>query len=115
MTRMLKAELPLRRCRTDARPRLPLDRKQAEGKSRLEALRALKRHLARVVFGLLREAGRPSRARQGARRKGPGVRGGKGPGPSPCLRLRSWFSCPTERSPTGCNTRRAENQGRPTG
>jgi hypothetical protein len=31
-----------------------LARKQAEGKSRREALRCLKRHLARVVFRILR-------------------------------------------------------------
>ena len=40
--------------RCDPRARAYLQRKQAAGKSRLEALRALKRHLARVVFGLLR-------------------------------------------------------------
>ncbi|MCA1677612.1 MAG: hypothetical protein LC777_01025, partial [Actinobacteria bacterium] len=32
-----------------------LQSKQAAGKSRLEALRALKRHLARTVFQLLRQ------------------------------------------------------------
>ncbi len=40
--------------RLDPRARAYLERKQAEGKSRREALRALKRHLARVVFRLLR-------------------------------------------------------------
>ncbi len=40
--------------RWDPRARAYLERKQAEGKSRREALRALKRHLARVVFRLLR-------------------------------------------------------------
>ncbi len=38
----------------EPRARAYLERKQAEGKSRREALRALKRHLARVVFRLLR-------------------------------------------------------------
>jgi transposase len=41
--------------RWDARARVYLERRQAEGKTRREALRALKRHLARVVFRLLRE------------------------------------------------------------
>jgi transposase len=36
-----------------------LARKRAEGKSWREALRALKRHLARVVFRLLSEAPQP--------------------------------------------------------
>ena len=40
--------------RWDPRARAYLERRQAEGKSRREALRALKRHLARVVFRLLR-------------------------------------------------------------
>ncbi len=54
----------------DPRARAYLERKQAEGKSRREALRALKRHLARVIVRLLRAA----------RRDSPGtikVRGGK--------------------------------------
>jgi len=33
-----------------------LERRQAEGKTRREALRCLKRHLARTIYGLLREA-----------------------------------------------------------
>jgi transposase len=41
--------------RWDARARVYLERRQAEGKTRREALRALKRHLVRVVFRLLRE------------------------------------------------------------
>ncbi|MCA1680834.1 MAG: IS110 family transposase [Actinobacteria bacterium] len=41
--------------RWDPRARAYLQRKQAAGKSRLEALRALKRHLARIVFRLLRQ------------------------------------------------------------
>ncbi len=41
--------------RWDPRARAYLARKQAEGKTRKEALRALKRHLARVVFRLLQE------------------------------------------------------------
>jgi transposase len=47
--------------RCDPRARAYLQRKQQAGKSRLEALRALKRHLARTVFGLLRQpaAGAP--------------------------------------------------------
>ena len=40
--------------RWDPRARAYLERRQAKGKSRREALRALKRHLARVVFRLLR-------------------------------------------------------------
>lgn len=40
--------------RLDPRARTYLERKQSEGKSRREALRALKRHLARIVFRLLR-------------------------------------------------------------
>ena len=40
--------------RCDPRARAYLERKQAAGKSRREALRALKRHLAGVVFRLLR-------------------------------------------------------------
>ena len=40
--------------RWDPRARAYLERKQAEGKSRREAIRALKRHLARAVFRLLR-------------------------------------------------------------
>ena len=40
--------------RWDPRARAYLARRQTEGKSRREALRALKRHLARVVFRLLR-------------------------------------------------------------
>ncbi len=40
--------------RCDPRARAYLQRKQQAGKTRLEALRALKRHLARTVFGLLR-------------------------------------------------------------
>jgi transposase len=42
--------------RCDPRARAYLQRKQEAGRSRLEALRALKRHLARTVFGLLRQA-----------------------------------------------------------
>ena len=41
--------------RCDPRARAYLQRKQQAGKSRLEALRALKRHLARTVFQLLRQ------------------------------------------------------------
>ena len=41
--------------RWDPRARAYLDRRQAEGKTRLEALRCLKRLLARLVFRLLRE------------------------------------------------------------
>lgn len=46
--------------RWEPRARAYLERKQAEGKTRKEALRALKRHLARVVFRLLKqEVGTP--------------------------------------------------------
>jgi transposase len=41
--------------RCNPRARAYLQRKQEAGKSRLEALRALKRHLARAVFRLLRQ------------------------------------------------------------
>jgi transposase len=41
--------------RCDPRARAYLQRKQEAGKSRLEALRALKRHVARTVFRLLRQ------------------------------------------------------------
>jgi transposase len=41
--------------RWDPRARAYLERRQAEGKTRLEALRCLKRLLARVVFRLLRQ------------------------------------------------------------
>jgi transposase len=44
--------------RWEPRARAYLERRQAEGKTRREALRCLKRHLARVVFRLLREADR---------------------------------------------------------
>src|SRR3954469_1576365 len=43
------------RARTDPRTRAYLDRKLAEGKTRPEAYRCLKRHLARHVFKLLRD------------------------------------------------------------
>ena len=39
-----------------------LERKQAEGKSRREALRCLKRHLARVVYKLLVDVNQPTAA-----------------------------------------------------
>jgi len=45
--------------RVHAPARAFLARKQAEGKSRREALRCLKRHLARVVFRILRLIARP--------------------------------------------------------
>ena len=41
--------------RWDPHARAYLERRQAEGKTRLEALRCLKRLLARVVFRLLRQ------------------------------------------------------------
>jgi hypothetical protein len=42
--------------RCEPRARAYLERRQAEGKTRREALRCLKRHLVRVVFRLLRQA-----------------------------------------------------------
>lgn len=45
--------------RVDERAKAFLTRKQAEGKTRREALRALKRHLARRIFVLLRQGFRP--------------------------------------------------------
>jgi transposase len=57
--------------RWDPRARAYLERRQAEGKTRLEALRCLKRLLARVVFRLLRQT--PTRDRERVVK----VRGGK--------------------------------------
>ena len=48
--------------RWDPRARAYLERRQAEGKTGLEALRCLKRLLARVVFRLLRQT--PTRHRE---------------------------------------------------
>ena len=42
--------------RWEPRARAYLQRRQAEGKTRREALRCLKRHLVRVVFRLLRDS-----------------------------------------------------------
>ena len=58
--------------RCDPRARAYLERKQAAGKSRLEALRALKRHLARVVFRLLR--GEPGERPRSIKVRGGNVR-----------------------------------------
>jgi transposase len=55
------------RARTDPRTRAYLDRKLAEGKTRPEAYRCLKRHLARHVFKLLRPAPPTTRASLGDR------------------------------------------------
>jgi hypothetical protein len=55
--------IALSRARTDPETRAYLDRKHAEGKTKLEAIRCLKRHLARRVWRLLYtaelQAGRP--------------------------------------------------------
>jgi transposase len=45
--------IALSRARTDPETRLYLDRKHAEDKTRLEAIRCLKRHLARLIWRLL--------------------------------------------------------------
>jgi transposase len=45
--------IALCRARTDPQTRIYLDRKTAEGKTKREAIRCLKRHLARHIFGLL--------------------------------------------------------------
>ena len=45
--------IALSRARTDPETRLYLDRKHAEGKTRLEAIRCPKRHLARLIWRLL--------------------------------------------------------------
>ena len=45
--------LALNKARHDPKTQAFLDRKQAEGKTRREALRALKRHLVRPVYRLL--------------------------------------------------------------
>lgn len=47
--------------RWDERAKAFLERKIAEGKSRKEALRCLKRHLANVVYRILRDAAQPTR------------------------------------------------------
>jgi transposase len=53
--------IALSRARTDPETRAYLDRKHAEGKTRLEAIRCLKRHLARRIWRLLYTS-EPSRA-----------------------------------------------------
>ncbi|HLY50274.1 MAG TPA: transposase [Solirubrobacteraceae bacterium] len=45
--------IALCRAKTDPSTRLYLDRKAAEGKTKREAIRCLKRHLARHIWGLL--------------------------------------------------------------
>lgn len=45
--------IALSRAKTDPETRIYLDRKQAEGKTKLEAIRCLKRHLARRIWHLL--------------------------------------------------------------
>ena len=45
--------IALSRARTDPETRIYLDRKHAEGKTKLEAIRCLKRHLARRIWRLL--------------------------------------------------------------
>jgi transposase len=45
--------IALSRIKTDPATRAYFDRKQAEGKTKLEALRCLKRHLARRIWRLL--------------------------------------------------------------
>jgi transposase len=45
--------IALSRARTDPETRAYLDRKHSEGKTRLEAIRCLKRHLARRIWRLL--------------------------------------------------------------
>jgi transposase len=45
--------IALCRARTDPQTRIYLDRKAAEGKTKREAIRCLKRHLARHIWGLL--------------------------------------------------------------
>ncbi|MGI8712744.1 MAG: IS110 family transposase [Solirubrobacteraceae bacterium] len=45
--------IALSRAKTDPETRIYLDRKQAEGKTKLEAIRCLKRHLARRIWRLL--------------------------------------------------------------
>jgi len=64
--------------RWDPRARAYLERRQAEGKTRLEALRCLKRILARVVFRLLRQT--PTSYRERVVK----VRGGKVRVPALC-------------------------------
>jgi transposase len=48
--------IALSRARTDPETRIYLDRKHAEGKTKLEAIRCLKRHLARRIWRLLYNA-----------------------------------------------------------
>jgi transposase len=54
--------IALSRARTDPETRAYLDRKHAEGKTKLEAIRCLKRHLARRVWRLLYIAETPAAA-----------------------------------------------------
>ena len=41
-----------------------LARRQAEGKTRKEAMRALKRHLARIIFRILKQVSRRTQNRE---------------------------------------------------
>lgn len=50
--------------RVDPRARAYLERRQAEGKTRREALRCLKRHLARVVYHALQDVDAPTSPRR---------------------------------------------------
>jgi transposase len=51
--------IALSRARTDPETRAYLDRKHDEGKTKREAIRCLKRHLARRIWRLLYAADRP--------------------------------------------------------
>jgi transposase len=62
-----------------------LNRKQAEGKSRKEALRCLKRHLARRVWKLLRTPPTPTAPPAAAGPTAPPTLLGSAPAPMPCL------------------------------
>jgi transposase len=53
--------IALSRAKTDPQTRIYLDRKQAEGKTKLEAIRCLKRHLARRIWRILYTATTPTR------------------------------------------------------
>ena len=65
--------IALSRARTDPETRSYLDRKHAEGKTRLEAIRCLKRHLARRIWRLLYTTTTPGAPPELTNRKNPQI------------------------------------------
>jgi hypothetical protein len=65
--------IALSRARTDPETRIYLDRKHAEGKTRLEAIRCLKRHLARRIWRLLYTTTTPGAPPELTNRKNPQI------------------------------------------